>query len=87
MAGSFSFAYDYHLMDAVLGSSNLSFTWYSLFKQKSSTVASSNAVTTEESDAVPVSNGSGASIAKQAADSEEKWLARCSEQNGLRGSS
>ncbi|KAK3324799.1 hypothetical protein B0T19DRAFT_429466 [Cercophora scortea] len=36
MAGFFPFAYEYGLKDTVLGSSNLSFSWYSLFKERTS---------------------------------------------------
>ena len=34
MAGFFPFAYEYAIKDALLGSSNTSFSWYSLFKQR-----------------------------------------------------
>ena len=36
MAGFYPFAYEYGLKDTVLGSSNLSFSWYSLFKERTS---------------------------------------------------
>ena len=34
MAGFFPFAYEYAIKDALLGSSNTSFSWYSLFKRR-----------------------------------------------------
>ncbi|RKU43199.1 hypothetical protein DL546_005720 [Coniochaeta pulveracea] len=34
LAGFFPFAYEFGLKDCLLGSSNLSFTWYSLFKER-----------------------------------------------------
>lgn len=34
MAGFYLFAYEYGLKDTLLGSSNLSFSWYSLFKER-----------------------------------------------------
>ncbi|KAK6829397.1 hypothetical protein PG995_004660 [Apiospora arundinis] len=34
MAGFYPFAYEYSLQDSLLGSSNLSFSWYSLFKER-----------------------------------------------------
>ncbi|KAL8303403.1 hypothetical protein RB600_007041 [Gaeumannomyces tritici] len=36
MAGFYPFAYEYGVKDTVLGSSNLSFSWYSLFKERTS---------------------------------------------------
>lgn len=36
MAGFYPFAYEYGVKDIVLGSSNLSFSWYSLFKERTS---------------------------------------------------
>lgn len=36
MAGFYPFAYEYSVKDIVLGSSNLSFNWYSLFKERTS---------------------------------------------------
>ncbi|KAI0532585.1 hypothetical protein GGR58DRAFT_489631 [Xylaria digitata] len=38
VAGFFPFAYEFGLKDAYLGSSNLLFSWYSLFKKKTSTL-------------------------------------------------
>jgi hypothetical protein len=34
MAGFYPFAYEYGLKDTVLGTANLSFSWYSLFKKR-----------------------------------------------------
>jgi hypothetical protein len=36
MAGFYPFAYEFDVKDTVLGSSNLSFSWYSLFKERTS---------------------------------------------------
>ncbi|KAH8753034.1 hypothetical protein F5883DRAFT_470909, partial [Diaporthe sp. PMI_573] len=36
LAGFYPFAYEYGVKDTVLGSSNLSFSWYSLFKERTS---------------------------------------------------
>jgi hypothetical protein len=36
MAGFFPFAYEYGLKDTVLGTSNLSFSWYTMFKNQTS---------------------------------------------------
>ncbi|KAF2970777.1 hypothetical protein GQX73_g2763 [Xylaria multiplex] len=38
LAGLFPFAYEFGIKDAYLGSSNLLFSWYSLFKKKTSTL-------------------------------------------------
>ncbi|KAJ0163475.1 hypothetical protein CTA2_2920 [Colletotrichum tanaceti] len=43
MAGFFPFAYEYGIKDNVLGSSNLSFSWYSLFKERTSHLLPQNA--------------------------------------------
>lgn len=36
MAGFYPFAYEYGIKDTILGSSNMSFSWYSLFKERTS---------------------------------------------------
>ncbi|KAK3996573.1 hypothetical protein QBC44DRAFT_231638 [Cladorrhinum sp. PSN332] len=43
MAGFFPFAYEYGLKDTFLGSCNLSFSWYSLFKERASPLLASGA--------------------------------------------
>ncbi|KAK1659812.1 hypothetical protein BDP55DRAFT_697419 [Colletotrichum godetiae] len=42
MAGFYPFAYEYGFKDNVLGSSNLSFSWYSLFKKQASRLLPQN---------------------------------------------